>query len=191
MTVTARTRPMTALALTGALLLLASACASGPEPAETPTSASTSAASTTPTPDETGDAVASEGDVLAERDQFILDQQQPLGEALLTAKTPAQQQLIAEQRTHVESQGGQWSPQAESITLALGLDACETSILNGHVVDASTFETHVTTSPLIQQVGSTPESLDGAVSIMVFATGFLCPDDAPQWESAWQDAVAP
>lgn len=193
MTVTARTRPLTALAVTGVVMLLASACASTPEQAETPRAAESTSAAPTPvsTPDATSDAAPADGDVLAERDRFIADQQQPLGEPLLSAKTPAQQQLVAEQRAHVESQGGQWSPQAESVTLALGLDACETSILNGHVVDANTFETHVATSPLIQQVGTTPEALDGAVSIMVFGTGFLCPDDAPQWESAWQETAAP
>lgn len=129
------------------------------------------------------------GDALAERDQFLIDQQQPLDGSSLVAKTPEQQELVAQQRAYVESQGGQWSAESETITLALALDACETSILNGHAVDLDIFRTHVTSSPLISAVsGGDPNAIEGAVSIMVFGSGFICPEDAPQWEAAWTES---
>ena len=136
--------------------------------------------------DETG---AGMEDALAERDAFIEAQQQPLDGTALVAKTPEQIELISQQRAYVESQGGTWNADAESITLALALDACETSILNAHAVDVDIFRTHVTSSPLIDAVtGGDPAAGEGAVSIMVFGTGFICPDDAPQWESAWSES---
>ncbi|MEH3089320.1 MAG: hypothetical protein PGN24_06885, partial [Microbacterium arborescens] len=67
-------------------------------------------------------------------------------------------------------------------------DACETSILNGHEIDVTAFRTHVATSPLIDSLAVDDASREGAVSIMVFGTRFLCPDDAPQWEQAWTEA---
>ncbi len=127
--------------------------------------------------------------MLAERDAFIADQQQPVGQATLTARTPAQQELVAQQRAYLEENGGQWSEQAETVTLALALDACETSILNGHEIDLASFRTHVATSPLIDGLAVDDASRAGAVSIMVFGTGFLCPADAPQWEQAMADAA--
>ena len=111
-----------------------------------------------------------------------------MGQPTLTAKTPAQQELVAQQRAHLEANGGQWSEQAETVTLALALDACETSILNGHQVDQNVYQVHVASSPLIQSLAIDDASREGAVSIMVFGTRFLCPDDAPQWEQAWTES---
>lgn len=128
-------------------------------------------------------------DPFAEREQFFADQQQQPGDPLLSAKTDPQRELIAQQRAHVESLGGAWSPEIESITLALGLDACETSILNAHDIDLTVFRMHGATSPLIQSFATAPAELEGAVSIMVFGTRYLCPDDASQWESAWTEAA--
>jgi hypothetical protein len=69
------------------------------------------------------------------------------------------------------------------------LDACETSILNGHNVDVGVFRSHVATSPLIAAVaGDDAAAQAGVVDIMVYGTGFLCPDDAPQWEAAMAEA---
>ncbi len=153
-----------------------------------------SAAAPTPeaTPDETtapqDDAAGGMEDALAERDAFLEAQQQPLDGTALVAKTPEQIELISQQRAYVESQGGTWNGDAESITLALALDACETSILNGHAVDVEVFRAHVNSSPLISAVsGGDPQAIEGALSIMVFGTGFICPADAPQWESAWTE----
>jgi hypothetical protein len=128
-----------------------------------------------------------DGDVFAERDAFFADQQQIPGDPMLTAKTPEQQEFISQQRAYTESQGGTWSPELESITLALALDACETSILNGHEVDADLYATHIATSPLISALtNGDPTTERNVVSIMVFGTGFLCPSDAAQWESAFR-----
>lgn len=182
-----RTPVVAAVAVAG-LIALAGCTPASPPPAADPTSP----ASATPAPGQTGAApptgsAPADADALAERDAFIAEQQQPVGETVLTAKTPAQRELVAQQRAHLEANGGQWSDQAETVTLALALDACETSILNGHSVDATTFRTHVVTSPLIDALAVDDASRDGAVSIMVFGTRFLCPDDAPQWEQAWTE----
>lgn len=154
-----------------------------PDPAATPDDGTT-------VEDTETDAEADEfAAAFAERDAFFVAQQQPLDGSSLVAKTPEQLALVAEQRAYVESQGGAWSAEAETLTLALTLDACETSILNGHNVDVDVFRTHVTTSPLIAAVsGGDPATIDGAVSIMVFGTGFICPDDAAQWDAAWTES---
>lgn len=131
-----------------------------------------------------------DGDVFAERDAFFEAQQQIPGDAMLTPKTPEQQEFISQQRAYTESQGGTWSPEIESITLALALDACETSILNGHDVDQDLYATHVATSPLISALtNGDPTTERNVTSIMVFGTGFLCPADAAQWESAFRAAT--
>ena len=132
-------------------------------------------------------------DVLAERDQFLEDQQLPLDGSPLSATTPEQQQFVEEQRTHVESQGGDWTPEAESLTLALTADACETAILNQHDVDATTVEIHIASSPLF--LNQIPDHLTdaekaqtevGMADIMIYGMQHMCPADFPQW----RDAVA-
>ncbi|WP_022871061.1 hypothetical protein [Yaniella halotolerans] len=133
-------------------------------------------------------------DALAERDQFMEDQQLPLDGSQLSAVTPEQQQFIEEQRTHVEQQGGVWSPEAESLTLALTADACETAILNNHDTDASTVQMHIDTSPLF--MNQIPESLPEAereqaqmsmADIMVYGMQHMCPEDFQQWSDAVQE----
>ncbi len=190
MSITARPRTATlaALAVVGALALTGCTPAGDANPPEaTPTTTTVPDESAAATPDAGGDGSAT-ADALAERDAFIAAQQQPVGQTTLTAKTPEQQELVAQQRAHVEANGGQWSEQAETVTLALALDACETSILNGHQVDQDVYQMHVASSPLIQSLAIDDASREGAVSIMVFGTRFLCPDDAPQWEQAWTES---
>ncbi|GAD33238.1 small protein A [Microbacterium sp. TS-1] len=190
MSITARPRTATlaALAVVGALALTGCTPAGDANPTEaTPTTTAVPDESAAATPDAGGDGSAT-ADALAERDAFIAAQQQPVGQTTLTAKTLEQQELVAQQRAHVEANGGQWSEQAETVTLALALDACETSILNGHQVDQDVYQVHVASSPLIQSLAIDDASREGAVSIMVFGTRFLCPDDAPQWEQAWTES---
>lgn len=190
MSITARPRTATlaALAVVGALALTGCTPAGDANPTEaTPTTTTVPDESAAATPDAGGDGSAT-ADALAERDAFIAAQQQPVGQTTLTAKTPEQQELVAQQRAHVEANGAQWSEQAETVTLALALDACETSILNGHQVDQNVYQMHVASSPLIQSLAIDDASREGAVSIMVFGTRFLCPDDAPQWEQAWTES---
>lgn len=182
------------LVVTGVLASLAlalSACSAATEPLvpiETP--AASGAASPSPQPTE---ALISE-DVFAERDAFFEaqggapDPSKPLAPA-----TPEQQDFVAQQRAYVIEQGGQVDEQYDTVILALTLDVCETSILNAHRVTESTFATHLASSPLIAAL--VPTELDDAqrrdaernlMSVAVFGTTFLCPDDAPQWQQAAQ-----
>lgn len=142
------------------------------------------------------DAVTSEtGEVaLVERDAFLAEQALPLDGSPLAAVTGAQRDLVAQQRAHVESQGGTWSAEAESITLALALDACETAILNAHEVGPDTLRVHVASSPLISGLLPAGASAEDArateraiVSIAVFGAGFLCPDDHARWQGAFAE----
>src|SRR5699024_1643454 len=130
-------------------------------------------------------------DALAERDQFVEDQQLPVDGSPLSAVTPEQKQFIEEQRTHVEEQGGVWTPEAESLTLALTADACETAILNNHETEASTVQMHIDTSPLF--LSQIPETLSEAeqaqaqmsmADIMVYGMQHMCPEDFQQWSDA-------
>ncbi|NYF16134.1 hypothetical protein HDC37_000948 [Microbacterium sp. AK009] len=160
--------------------------------------ASTSPTVATPAPAQTeGDDQAGEdpmADALAERDQFLADQQLPLDGSPLVAVTPAQQEFIGQQRAFVESQGGTWDAQTESISLALAADACETAILNYHEVDAPLLQAHVASSPVFAQLIPADFSEDqraaaerNVASVMVFGAGFLCPEDGPQWEAAFTE----
>lgn len=174
-----------ALPLAVAGLLTLSGCSLLPA-AQDPDAAPSPTATPSASPSATAGGM---DDMLAERDEFFATQQQIPGEGQLVARTDAQAELVTRQREYVESQGATWSAELESITLALGLDACETSILNGHAVDVDVFRSHVATSPLIAAVaGDDTAAQAGVVDIMVYGTGFLCPDDAPQWEAAMAEA---
>jgi hypothetical protein len=173
----------------------ASDSAATPAPLPSATSESAPAVSEEPDPstEPAPSASAADGDyaaALAERDQFIADQQQPLDGSLAKARTPEQIAFVAEQREWIESNGLTWTEEEEAVTLALALDACETSILNFHTVTTDTVSTHVATSPLIQgQIDQAPDQADlirqSMLEIAVFGTSFICEADAPQWEAAY------
>ncbi len=126
--------------------------------AEAPSSVATEAPSTAPGDEATVDP-DDYSDVFAERDEFFRAQQLPMDGTPLVAVTPAQKDFIAQQRAYVEQQGLSWTASDENLALALAGDACETSILSRHRVDASTLIAHVTTSPLFAQL--IPADLEG------------------------------
>jgi hypothetical protein len=127
---------------------------------------------------------------LAEQEQFLEDQQLPLEGSPLSAVTPEQKQFIEEQRTHVESQGGVWTPEVETLTLALTADACETAILNYHESDTSTVQAHIATSPLFLTIpqdltADEREQAEASMAeIMVYGMQHMCPADFPDWRDA-------
>lgn len=133
-------------------------------------------------------------DVFAERDQFMRDQQLPQDGSLLKATTPEQIEFIDAQRTHLESQGGEWNEGVESVTLALTADACETAILNWHHIEARAVTSHIATSPLFEMlipadvVGEDRALAEANVaSIMVYGMRYMCPEDHPQWKAAFDE----
>lgn len=132
--------------------------------------------------------------MLAERDAFVREQGLPLDGTPLVAVTPAQQDFIAQQRAFVEGQGGTWDAHSGSLALALAADACETSILNAHRMDATIFQGRIESSPLFATI--IPADRTGAdrraaeqnvASVMVFGAGFLCPADRTQWQEAFRE----
>ena len=150
------------------------------------------APSTEPTPDaepteEPGNGI---GDALAEREDFMRTQQQPTDGSLLAAKTPEQKAFVAEAKEYIEGSGGVWDAQTESYALALTLDACETSILNGHKVDESTVRTHASTSPLLAALiqGAPAEQQaalkSGLMNLAVTGVRHVCPTDFDQWKES-------
>lgn len=161
------------------------------EPDTTTEPDTSTSASPTPTPtDSVTDGMA---EALAQRDRFLAEQQLPTDSSMLVAVTPEQKEFIAQQREYLESQGVAWTEQHETIYLAAAVDACETAILNGHDVDAALLDAHVTSSPIFQTVLGDLEGQEreagerNLVSIMVFGAGFICPDDAPGWEAAFDE----
>lgn len=191
-----RIAPVALLTLTLAAALTACSGATVDPPATTSAPAPTPTPTATPSPTADGAGGISGGDVedaLAERDQFFRDQQFPTDSTELIAITPQQKDFIAQQRASLESQGAEWTPDYETVYLALTADACETSILNGHAVDTTTFTTHIQSSPLVATLveGLTDEQKQGGVrslaSIMVSGTSFLCPADNPQWQAAYTE----
>lgn len=185
---------MTRIAAVGAIVALGlstAGCFSLPRPPVETTPGTEESLAATPEPTDGGFA-----DAFAERDAFIEAQGLPLDGSLLVAVTPEQKELIRQQKEYVESQGATWTPQDESTTLALSADACETSILNEHELDAMLFQTHVTTSPLVTAILESvsaeqrPAAERNVISLAVFGTQFLCPDDAPQWQAAFDEVYA-
>lgn len=143
---------------------------------------------------ETDEDDSEQGDMeaaLAERDQFYEDQQLPMDGSHLSAVTSEQKQFVAEQRAHIESQGGVWTPEYETLILALTGDACESAILNHHEVDNSTVQFHIESSPLF--LGMISEDMNDAerekieanmAEIMVYGMQHMCPADYSQWVQA-------
>ncbi len=194
--------PLTALALVATLGIAGCAGNGGATPASdnaasgaggtTENAAETHAVPAEETPTEAGSPA--EDDLqqrFAERDEFFAEQEQAPGEVLV-AKTPAQIEFTTRQREYIEANGAQWSAEYEDLILALALNACETSILNGHQIDETTFVSHYSTSPQIQAVtqGRTEEEVSlitqNLTEIMKDGTAYLCPDDFEQWDAAWQ-----
>ena len=186
--------------LVGAVILtvtLLQPSSSTADPAKTPATAEPAptlgpSPSSEPTPDaepteEPGSGI---GDALAEREEFMRTQEQPMDGSLLAAKTPEQKAFVAEAKEYIEGSGGVWDAQTESYALALTLDACETSILNGHKIDKNTVRTHATTSPLLaaliqgvpaeQKAGVT----SGLMNLAVTGVGHVCPADQSQWKDS-------
>jgi hypothetical protein len=181
-----RTRILGVLALGAVLCPVVVACTPG-QPTPAPTTVAT-ASSTPPATEETEVPEGVSEDALAEREAFFDVQGRPVEGGFPTPQTPEQQQFLDEQRAYVESQGGEWDEFYDGIALAVTLDACETSILNGHEVTTEVAAAHIQTSPLIAEIsGDDPAAVQGLASIMVFGTGFVCPDDAPQWEAAFTE----
>ena len=169
--------PRVVVAVTAAVLVLSACTASPPDAAPTP--ARTPAADAVQTPSE---------DAFAEREAFFDAQGRPQEGSLPTPQTPEQAEFLAQQRAYVESQGGTWDEFYDGVALAVTLDACETSILNGHEVMPETARAHIETSPLMSEIAAgDPAATQGLASIMVFGTGFVCPADAPQWEAAYAE----
>ncbi|WP_162301566.1 hypothetical protein [Nesterenkonia muleiensis] len=133
-------------------------------------------------------------DALQERDQFLEDQQLPLDGSPLEATTPEQKEFITSQREHVESQGGTWNAEAETLTLALSLDACENAILAFHDADQETVLMHIESSPIFNQVippDASTQEREGfeadLASTMIYGMQYICPEDHEQWETIIQD----
>lgn len=136
-------------------------------------------------------------DAFEERDQFLEDQQLPLDGSPLEATTPEQKEFIESQREYVESQGGTWSAEAETLTLALSLDACENAILAFHDADQETVLMHIETSPIFNQLippDVSEQEREGfeaeLAGTMVYGMQYICPDDHERWETIIHDLYA-
>ncbi|UNK72428.1 hypothetical protein [Microbacterium sp. H1-D42] len=150
---------------------------------------------TQPSPADTEAESDAMSEALAEREAFLDAQQLPRDGTPLVAVTDAQKQLVTEQRAWSESQGATWTPQDESIVLALAADACESAILNQHVIDGAFLMTVVTNSPLVQQLIPADASdekkalyVRNLASMSVFGAGFLCPSDKAAYNVAFAEA---
>lgn len=99
----------------------------------------------------------------------------------MTAKTPEQRELVDAARAWIEAGGGTWAPETEMVALTLAVDACETSILNFHNVNATAFSLFLDWEPLFEAAGEDRAALAGTVQLMALGTSYLCPADYPQW----------
>jgi hypothetical protein len=127
-----------------------------------------------------------QNDVLSEREAFISEQQLAPGSKTLAAVTPAQKAFIEQQRASAPD--GRMTPQTETLLLASTLDACETAILNSHDVDADILRGHVATSPIFATLAADDLIVErGMATLMITGMGYLCPDDAPQWRTAFAE----
>ncbi|MFD2675324.1 hypothetical protein [Gulosibacter bifidus] len=132
--------------------------------------------------------------ITEERDQFFKDQKIELNNTIHEAATPEQEAFIEDIRSKREAAGDTtWSPEIETVTIALASDACETSILNSHNVDTEIVRIHAATSPLIKQMvkGKTESErirmTQGAMEIATTGVGYMCPADEPDWTAAMKE----
>lgn len=134
-----------------------------------------------------------EGDVFAERELFFEQQQLPLDGTPLKAVTPEQHAFIDDMKSRAESNGSKWTTDTEWTALALAMDACETSILNSHNVDADTVRIHAATSPIVSQLtsGASEEEriqiTNGTMNIAATGVSYICPEDYGDWSSALEE----
>ncbi len=126
--------------------------------------------------------------VFAERDEFFEAQQLPLGSNNLSAVTDEQHAFIDEMQAYYESEGFCWNAEMESTVLALALNGCESSILNGHQLDEFAVQTYALSSPLIAELTQGTSEADritytgNLMDVVVTGTYYLCPADHDQWK---------
>lgn len=99
----------------------------------------------------------------------------------MTARTPEQRKLVDAARAWIEAGGATWLAGTEALALTLAVDACETSILNFHDVNATLFSLFLDWEPLLGADGEDRAAFAGAVQLTVLGTSYLCPADYPQW----------
>ena len=134
--------------------------------------------------------------LLDERDAFIEAQQLPPG-STLKAVTPEQKEFISAQTEYMESQGYEVDDELENLYLVVALEACETSILNNHKVNANVVYQHLITDPTLDAVvessadSLSPEEKDFLYeqvnSVATYGMTFICPADAAAWQKASQE----
>lgn len=157
-----------------------------PTPTVTPIPSSTPTpfASITPSPS----ASNSIGARMIERDKFLRDQKFARGTKLLTPQTKQHRAYIKVAKADFKKYRYRWTPVMQSAMLALTMDACETSILNGHNLKTSTARVHVQTEPLIPILTkgmSTKQKNRVTGNLMrttVKGTGKICPAAYPGWK---------
>lgn len=174
--------------------LLLAACSPGTQPETT----SLPPAVTSPPATGQADGSVDLEAAFAERDRFFADQMQPLDGSPLTAQTDEQGAFILSEKEFVESNGLAWSQEAETMYLALALDACEASILQGHEITDELFMLHLATSPLFAAL--VPDEVVGeqrrngernSAAKMVAGVSYLCKEDLPQWLDAYNRVYPP
>ena len=198
-----RTIAVTSAVLAAGLMLSACSAADAAPDAKPSSKATPEASAKEPVPGAEASEGSEDGPVdfeaaLAERDQFIADQGMPLDGTPLVAHTDAQKEFIGREKAFVESQGQMWSAEAESTYLALAMDACETSILQGHRVTQDTLVVHVASSPLFQAM--LPAEITGeerrvgernTSAKMITGVSYLCEADTAHWVEAFNAVYPP
>lgn len=126
---------------------------------------------------------------LVERDQFIKDQKITPGTKIAPI-TEEQKAFITEQKALIEEEGLSWDDEVQHIFLAAALEACETSILNGHEIDENVVRQHMLTDPMLGQLSqelTTYEKNMFYLRINAAAArgmAYICPEDAANWTAA-------
>lgn len=179
-----RSRPLALAALVALTLALSSGCAAG---AQAPPAASQTAA---PPPAASPPAQAPAAEDLdarfAEREAFFIAQRRFLEDGPPRAETPEQRAFVGALDERGEAP---LTAEEEAFWLALTLDACETAILNGHVLSAGAALAYVRGSPLLAR-WEDPAEKDQALALMLEGTTYLCPDDTAAWRGALDELGA-
>ncbi|MDO4241949.1 MAG: hypothetical protein Q4C71_05395 [Microbacteriaceae bacterium] len=133
------------------------------------------------------------GGLEKEREAFFKEQQLVPGRDKVAPKTSAHRAFLNEIKSKNSSPfGAQWGEGVEANLLALGLDACEASILNSHKISPSLIKQFAAGVPAVQNVlrdlgGDRNAVTEEAMQYAVLGTKHICKRDHSAWEKAYKE----
>lgn len=120
-----------------------------------------------------------------EAEEFLAEQRQPDMSGTITARTPGQEEFVADLRRIATKNGAPQDPESESIMLKLTIGFCEAAVRNGHNVDPTMVHEFIADNEYFQAMnessGDAEKKRATTRSLMyttLSGTTFICKDDS-------------